>query len=143
MSITHSETTISPSENQDFQASFTEGFYILDFWLSPDAITADYKYTIRFRPSDYGENPTYTLDTFKLSDITSDRLEEEIEGQQLWKMMLSHHLFQTGVSGWFIPRQFQKKLMSPSEIPAFFNEIESIQMTEWYKAEVERIISTM
>jgi hypothetical protein len=144
MSITHSETAASLCENPDFQASFSQGFFVLDFWLYPEAITSDYKYILRFRPSTYGDNPTYELDTYKPSDMPLETIEEEIEGRQLWKMMLSHHLFQTGATGeWFIPRQFQKKLANPADIPSFFEEIQSLRATEWYKAEIERIISTM
>lgn len=136
-------TPTTSFNQQDFDNSFNQWFYILDFGLYPDAITADYKYMIQFKSNPSDENPVYSINTVKVIEKTSDNLDEEIEGIQLWKMMLSHHLFNTWAEGGFIPRQFQRILKSPNEIGAFYKTMETVKQQETFKNEVKRIIAIL
>lgn len=136
-------TPTTSFNQQDFDNSFNQWFYILDFGLYPDAITADYKYMIQFRSNPFSEDPIYSINTVKAIEKTSDNLDEEIEGIQLWKMMLSHHLFNTWAEGGFIPRQFQRILKSPNEIGAFYKTMETVKQQEAFKNEVKRIIAIL
>lgn len=136
--------TPTPSINQeDFEHSFHQGFYMLDFGLCPDAITADNRYMIQFKPDTSDEKYTYTINSVKMIEKTTDSIDKTIADIQLWKMMLSHHLFNTWAEGWFIPRQFQKILKSPNEIEEFYKTMDTVKQQEVFKNEVKRIIAIL
>lgn len=135
------DTQTGPDTLPEIETMLHGGFYIMDITGRPGCITADGRYHFELEKS----GDTYSVKEWSIEPIIiweGSNLDLEIEGRQLWKWAAWIKWTNDDETN-FVPRQFQKKLESLADVPPFFDEIQSLRATEWYKAEIERIISTM